>query len=207
MIKSKTKLKIKYNRVSTLIQSGDRFGAVDNEAYDKILFDKISGSIPFKERPKAKELVKLIEENKVGELVVEEFSRLGRNTADIINTLDWLEKKCVNVSVRNIGLQSRPNGLKNPIFKLLSNILASVYEMELENIRERTMAGRIAYVNKGGVLGRPTGTNESIKNFLEKDTSKKIIKELEKGTVIRNIAKIAEVSTRTVMKVKSLSFK
>lgn len=207
MIKSKTTLRIKYNRVSTLTQSGERFAAVDDGIYDKILFDKISGSVPFAERPKAKELIKLINDDKVGELIVEEFSRLGRNTGDIINTLDWLDSKLVNVNVRNIGLQSRPNNVKNPIFKLLSNILSSVYEMELENIKERTMAGRIAYVNKGGQLGRPTGTNESIKNFLEKDTSKRILKELEKGTVIRNIAKIAEVSTKTVMKVKSLSLK
>lgn len=35
-------MKIKYNRVSTLQQSGDRF-QVDDTKYDLILFDKISG--------------------------------------------------------------------------------------------------------------------------------------------------------------------
>jgi len=66
--------------------------------------DKISGSVSFKNRPKSKELIKLIEEGKVSEIVVEEFSRLGRNTGDVIQTLKWLEEKEINVVVRNIGL-------------------------------------------------------------------------------------------------------
>src|SRR5258708_3920996 len=103
-----TKMKIKYNRVSTLQQTGDRFTA-DKEKYDLVLLDKVSGSIGFKDRPKGKELTKLVDEGKVKELIVEEFSRLGRNTGDVIRTLEWLEEHGVNVMVRNIGLQSRPN--------------------------------------------------------------------------------------------------
>jgi len=41
-------MKIKYNRVSTLQQSGDRFN-LDNDNYDLTLLDKVSGSVPFKE--------------------------------------------------------------------------------------------------------------------------------------------------------------
>ncbi len=77
-------MKVKYNRVSTLQQTGDRF-TVDTEKYDLTLLDKVSGSLPFKERPKGKEVVKLIEEGKITELVVEEFSKLGRNTGDVMN--------------------------------------------------------------------------------------------------------------------------
>jgi hypothetical protein len=51
-------MKIKYNRVSTSQQTGDRF-TVDTEQYDLTLFDKVSGTVPFKERPKGKELAKL----------------------------------------------------------------------------------------------------------------------------------------------------
>ncbi|HZK98217.1 MAG TPA: recombinase family protein, partial [Prolixibacteraceae bacterium] len=81
---------VKYNRVSTLQQSGNRFSA-DNGKYDLTLLDKVSGSVPFRERPKGKELVKLIEDGKISKLVVEEFSRLGRNTGDVIRMLEWLE--------------------------------------------------------------------------------------------------------------------
>ena len=79
-------MRVKYNRVSTLIQTGNRFAA-DKEKYDLVFLDKVSGSVSFKDRPKSKELIKLIEEGKVSEIVVEEFSRLGRNTGDVIQTL------------------------------------------------------------------------------------------------------------------------
>jgi DNA invertase Pin-like site-specific DNA recombinase len=199
-------MRIKYNRVSTIQQSGDRF-TLDNDAYDLVCLDKVSGSIGFKERPKGKEVTKLIDEGKVKELVVEEFSRLGRNTGDVIRTLEWLEENRVNVIVRNIGLQSRPNGKKNPIWKMISSVMSSLYEMEMENIKERTMVGRQVYLQNGGVLGRPSGSNESEKEFLNKENSQRVIKSLKRGLTIREVSKVAGVSTRTTMKVKKTAIK
>lgn len=194
-------MRIKYNRVSTLGQTGNRF-LNDTDKYDLILLDKVSGNICFKDRPKGQELTNLIKQGKVSELIVEEFSRLGRNTGDVITTLDWLEQSSVNVVVKNIGLQSRPNGVKNPIWKMISSVMSSLYEMELQNIKERTAVGRLVYLQNGGRLGRPKGTSESEKYFINKDTSKQISKYLEKGFTIREVAKIVGVSTTTVMKVK-----
>jgi len=109
-------MRIKYNRVSTLNQSGERF-KVDEGKYDKVILDKVSGSIPFQERDGGIEIKKLVEQGKLKELVLEELSRCGRNTGDVINTLEWLDENEINVAVRNIGLESRPNGKKNPIWK------------------------------------------------------------------------------------------
>ena len=197
-------MKVKYNRVSTLQQTGDRF-SIDKENYDLVLFDKVSGTIPFNERPKGIELVNLIKNNKVSELVVEEFSRLGRNTGDVIRTLEWLDENEVNVVIRNLGLQSRPNGKKNPIWKMISSVMSSLYEMELENIKERTMVGRQVYVQKGGKLGRPDGTSESTKHFLSKPKNQEIVKLLERGLKYSEIQKILECSPKTIKKVKELS--
>ena len=199
-------MKIKYNRVSTLQQTGDRF-SIDKDKYDLTLLDKVSGSVPFKERPKCKELIKLVEEGMVQELVVEEFSRLGRNTGDVIKTLEWLEEKEINVVVRNNGLQSRPNQKKNPVWKMISSVMSSLYEMELENIKERTSVGRKVYVQRGGVLGRPSGSIETETDFLKKEQTIKIIKSLKKGLTIREIGKIVDCSNKTVIKTKKLSMK
>lgn len=196
-------MRVKYNRVSTVNQTGNRF-INDTDKYDLVLLDKVSGNVSFKDRPQGIQLTKLIEQGKVSELIVEEFSRLGRNTGDVINVLVWLDNKGVNVVVRNIGLQSRPNGAKNPVWKMISSVMSSLYEMELENIKERTMVGRLVYVQQGGKLGRPVGSNENTKEFLVKDKSQQIIKCLNKGLTIREIGKIANASTRTVMKVKNL---
>lgn len=199
-------MRVKYNRVSTLLQTGNRFEA-DKEKYDMVFLDKISGSVSFKDRPKSKELIKLIEEGKISEIVVEEFSRLGRNTGDVIKTLEWLEDEKINVVVRNIGLQSRPNGKKNAIWKMISSVMSSLYEMELENILERTSVGRMVYLQNGGILGRPIGTNEGDSNFINKPKNKKALEYLKKGRPLREIGKILEMSTKTVMKVKKVAIK
>jgi len=115
---TKQQMKIKYNRVSSMGQSGDRF-EVDKEKYDLVLFDRISGSVPFRERPKAKELVALVESGEVSQLHVAELSRLGRHTGDCILVLEWLDSHQVNVWVHNLGLQSRPGGKKNPVWKMI----------------------------------------------------------------------------------------
>ncbi|MES2425914.1 MAG: recombinase family protein [Bacteroidota bacterium] len=203
MNKNNTDLRIKYNRVSTIQQTGDRF-TVDKEPYDLTLLDKISGSVPFAKREKAQMLINLVQAGNVRELIIEEFSRLGRNTGDVISTLEWLEHAKVNVTVRNIGLQSRPNGKRNPIWKMISSVMSSLYEMELENIKERTTVGRLVYVQNGGRLGRPKRSVETEQSFLKKDKSQRIIKSLNKGLTIREVGKVCSASTKTVMKVKSL---
>ena len=196
-------MKVKYNRLSSLSQTGNRL-TDDKTQYDLVLLDRVSGSVSFKERPKGQEINKLVEQGKISELWVEEFSRLGRNTGDVIKTLEWLDEKKVNVVVRNVGLQSRPNGVKNPIWKMISSVMSSLYEMELENIKERTMVGRKVYVLNGGRLGRPEGTKETEKDFLEKPQTKEIIKNLKKGLIIKDICKIVDCSNKTIIKTKKI---
>ncbi len=200
------KLKVKYNRVSTLQQTGNRFEA-DKEKYDLIFFDKISGSVKFRDRPQAKEMIKLINEGKIGEIVVEELSRCGRNTGDVISTLEWFEEKQINVQVRNIGLQSRPNGKPNPIWKLITSILSSISELELSAIKERTRVGRDIYIQNGGYIGRPVNSVESESKFIAKKKNQKCLEYLKKGRTIREIAKILSMSTSTVQKVKKVAIK
>ena len=199
-------MRIKYLRVSTLNQTGNRF-EVDKENYDLVLFDKISGVIPFRERPEARKLIEIIESGQEVTLIVDEISRLGRTTSDTIQMMDYFDKKDVTVIVKNLGIQSRTNQKKNPIWNLIIATMSSLNQLELESIKERTMAGRQVYVARGGVLGRKTGTTESIRQFIEKPKSKKILEYLEKGWTLREIAKQVDASTKTVMKVKSTATK
>ena len=199
-------MRIKYLRVSTLQQTGNRF-EIDKENYDLVLFDKISGVVPFRERPEAKKLIEIIESGQEVTLIVDEISRLGRTTSDTIQMMDYFDKKDVTVIVKNLGIQSRTNQKKNPIWNLIIATMSSLNQLELESIKERTMAGRQVYVAKGGVLGRKTGTTESIRQFIEKPKSKKILEYLDKGWTLREIAKQVDASTKTVMKVKSTALK
>jgi DNA invertase Pin-like site-specific DNA recombinase len=180
---------------------------MDKEGYDMTLFDKgVSGKVPFKEREKGKVLVQLIENGEVETIVVEELSRLGRNTVDVLTTLQWLEVKGVNVVVRGMGnLQSHVDGKKNPIWNLITSVMSSLYELEREQIKERTEMGRKMYVINGGKLGRRTGSNENIQSFLQKPKVKQIQSLLEKGKSVRDICGRLEVSPTTVVKVKKIN--
>lgn len=193
---------VKYERTSHLSQQQEGRRTLDKNEYDQKFFDcGISGSVPFKQRPEASKLIKLVESGDVKTIVTDDFSRLGRNTGDIISQLEYFHEKEINVRVLDKGMESRPNGKPNPMWKLISSILASVYELELENIRERTHAGRVAFVQRGGKLGRPKGTNESVKKFLEKPKNQKIVALHEKGRTFSEIQKLLNCSPSTVSKV------
>jgi DNA invertase Pin-like site-specific DNA recombinase len=196
-------MRIKYNRTSTLQQEGERF-KLDTDGYDLTIFDKgVSGKIPFSEREGGFKLLELTRSGKVEEVVVEELSRLGRNTLDVLTTLKEFEDNGVNVVVRGMGnLQSIVNGKKNPIWNLITSVMSSLYELERESIIERTEMGRKMYVMNGGKLGRKVGTTENRKDFLQKERTQKIISLLDKGKSVRDISSRLGVSTKTVVKVR-----
>jgi DNA invertase Pin-like site-specific DNA recombinase len=196
-------MKVKYNRTSTIQQEGKRFDLDKNE-YDLTLFDKgVSGKIPFSERTEGNKLTQLVNEGKVSEVVVEELSRLGRNTIDTLTTLKFFEDNGVNVVVKSMGnLQSMVNEKKNPIWNLITSVMSSLYELERENILERTEMGRKMYVMNGGKLGRKVGTTENRSDFLKKEKTQKIVSLLEKGKSVRDISGRLGVSTKTVVKVR-----
>jgi DNA invertase Pin-like site-specific DNA recombinase len=196
-------MRIKYNRTSTIQQEGERF-KLDKDNYDLTLFDKgVSGKIPFSEREKGRELTQLVQNGEVDEVVVEELSRLGRNTIDTLTTLKFFEENGVNVVVKSMGnLQSMVNGKKNPIWNLITSVMSSLYELERENILERTEMGRKMYVMNGGKLGRKVGTTESRNDFLKKERTQKIISLLDKGKSVRDISSRLGVSPKTIVKVR-----
>ena len=198
-------MKVKYIRWSTLGQSGAR-QLLDNNNYDLILQEQISGSVSFAKRPKGIELFKLIEAGKVADLFVEEFSRLGRNAFDTLSTLNFCEQHKVNVHIQNMNLSSMIDGKQNSIFKMFSHIFSVIAEQERELIKERTEMGKIVARNNGIKFGRKAGSNERNIDFLNKESNKAILKYLNDGHyTVREIAKLTDTSTATVMKVKRVA--
>ena len=182
-------------------QSGERFKD-DSATYDLTLFDKVSGSIPFDKRPEGAKLVKLIEEGKVGRVVVEEISRLGRNVMDVSKTLVFLEEHKVNLNIRNMGIESMVEGKPNPTFRLILQIMASISEMEKEHIKERTAQGRAVAVAKGVKMGRKEGTKETKAEFLNKHKNAvRLLKESDFS--IRDIARLEKLAPSTIQRLKN----
>ena len=198
-------MKVKYQRTSTMEQHGERFG-MDVDGYDLILFDRgISGTKPFRERTNGMKIITLVECGKLEELVVPELRDIGRNTYDTISVLDYMEKHNVIVTIQSLGnLQSIIDGKKNPLWTLISSIMSSLYQMELENLKLRTHMGRQSYLMRGGKLGRKMGSNENVTTFMNKPKSQEIVSLLNRGKSVRDVCGRLGVSPNLVTKVRKI---
>ena len=81
-------------------------------------------------------------------VIVAAIDRLGRNTIDVLETVEALKAKGVTVISMREGFD-----LAGPHGKMVLTILAAVAELERENIKARQMAG----INKAKADGRRLG--------------------------------------------------
>lgn len=167
----------------------------------EIITEKASG---FKkkvaERESIKKLMDSIHRQKIDKVLVSEISRLGRNTKEILTILEELMDNNVSLLVLNPQIETlQPNGQKNPVAQLILTIMADLGRMESENLSYRIRSGMMAAKKQGKHIGRPCVNADiaNTKNFA------KIKKSLKQGLSIRQVAKICEVSTPTVQKVKN----
>jgi DNA invertase Pin-like site-specific DNA recombinase len=193
------KKEVHYKRVSTNGQNAERqesivFGAV-------VMEETISGSIEFGKRTKGMEILKLAEAGELETLHVHSIDRLGRNTLDILNTIQYLTSKGVNVKSNKEGFQTMVDGKENPIAKMMIGILATLSEFELYRIKERQTEG-ITKAKERGVYKTNGGNLKALTNeqFLAKSSTKKIIKYYLQGNSLRATAKLSEYSLSTVQK-------
>lgn len=192
---------VKYIRVSTEGQNTDR--QKDNM---KSLIDICSGSVAFRDREQGEVLMRKCQLGFIDEVHVHSIDRLGRNTLDILNTIQELTKLQVNVVSQKEGLRTLlDDGSENPTAKLMIGILGTLAEFELSRIKERQAEG-IARAKARGVY-TTNGNNrpiESVTMFLSKRKNARCLRELKRGTSLRRSAKISGVSLGTAQKVKKL---
>ena len=194
------KAKVQYIRTSTTEQNPERQVEEGIPSY----IDSVSGSIPFSERPQASKLLDLVKEGEISEIVVHSIDRLGRNTLDILQTIQELTSYGVNVVSRKEGLSTMIEGKENPVAKMIVSIMATLAEFELERIRERQREGiqkakvRGAYASNGG------RKDETVEEFFNKKKNRACRRYLEQGYSLRASAKLAGVSPTTAQKIVKL---
>ena len=191
-------MKATYIRVSATEQKTDR----QTEGIEgKMYIDKISGSTALAKRPEGKKLIEAIERKEVTELHILSIDRLGRNTIELLQNIEYFTNLGCNVISQKEGLQTLVNGTPNPIAKLMIGILSTLAEFELNRIKERQKEGIAIAKEKGSFVGRAAGTSESLEIFMNKSKSKKIANKLQKGFGIRETALLTKSSITTVQKV------
>lgn len=88
-------------------------------------------------------------------VVVAAVDRLGRNTIDVLETVEALKSKGVSVVSLREGFD-----LSSDVGKMMLTMLAAVAELERANIKARQMAGINRAKEEGRKLGAPKKIND-----------------------------------------------
>lgn len=199
-----------FARVSTNVQEYDRqineltvLAKLNGWSVEAVFAEKISGAKSNKERTELLNMVSYVEGNHINKVLVTEFSRLGRDTLQVLEVIQMLNEKGISLYIQNYNIETlTKDGKVNAMSQFLITILAEVARMERKTIRERVESGYKNYRANGGKVGRKIGYKKTEETIREQYTEE--IKLLKKGYSLRNISKITGTSINTIRKCKSL---
>ena len=165
--------RIAYIRVSTYEQSTDSQKALLAQYnIDKSFEEKVSG----KNTTDRQELQAMLDYVREGDTVyIKDLSRLARNTKDLLDIVEYLEKKSVGLFSIKENIDTSTN-----FGKLMITFLAAIYEFERANLLERQRDG-IAVAKK---LGKYKGR----KKVTKPDNFKEIYKKWQNREIKSNVA-------------------
>lgn len=165
--------------------------------------EKISGGKKNEERPQLMEMIQFIKNNKVDKVLCWELSRIGRNTLEVLKTINLLNENCISLYIKNHNIETLNDKCEiNPMSQFMIQILTSISEMERTTIRQRIKSGYDNYRKKGGKVGRKEGFKKD-ENLLITE-NKDVVKLLKQGFSVRKVMKLTDRSSGLVQKVKKL---
>ncbi len=188
-------MKIGYARVSSTDQHLDRqIERLQKEGCEKIFEDKFSGAT--KARPALKKMLAFIREGDI--VLITELDRLGRNSADLTDIMDEIQRKKATLDVLNLPSL---RGIEDAnLRQLLNNIIIELYkyqaESERQRIRERQRQG-IAFAKAAGKYkGRKklfTGNSPRLQLAFDLYVHRQ-----ENGKTLRDISEATGINRRTL---------
>ena len=179
-----------YGRVSTNQQTAENQRLEIINAGFKIDFwfadEGVSGKVCSRQR---KQFALMLEKIRDGEtLVVAKLDRLGRDSIDVLQTVQYLSERNIKVIVLQLG----STDLSSSTGKLLLTMLSAVASMERDLLIERTQAGLMRAKAEGKRLGRPSKTTPEQKA--------EIVLRRNNGESVASLAREFGVSRATVIK-------
>ncbi len=201
-----------FARVSKDKQSNDRqiadlkqFGRGKDYDITHVITEKISGDKANSKRRGLTQLLEAADRKEFDKVLVAEVTRLGRDTAEVLQALKYLHARGISVVVQNFNIETlNPDGTLNSIAQFIFTMLADIGRMEKATLIERINSGLRDAKRKGRRLGRKPG---SVK------TSAKILKEyprvahlLKAGLSVREVCGATSHAQGTVMRVRKILF-
>ena len=197
-----------FARVSTGLQEYDRqvneltaLANTNGWSVEAVFAEKISGAKSNKERTELLNMVNYVENNHIDKVLVTELSRLGRDTLQVLEVIEMLNKKEISLYIQNYAIETlTKEGKVNAMSQFLITILAEVARMERKTIRERVASGYQNFRNNGEKKKKKTGYRKSDKDM--KEQYGKEIQLLKKGLSLRNVSAITHTSINTLRKLR-----
>lgn len=198
------------SRVSTIIQENKRqvqelseYASKMGWEVVKVFEEKISGGKKNEERPILLEMIQFVKENQVDKVLCWELSRIGRNSLEVLKTIELLNENCISLFIKNYNIETLNDKCEiNPLSQFMIQILTSVSQMERSQIRQRIKSGYDSFRKNGGKVGRKSGFIKDKETLLNQH--KDIVKYLRQGQSVRNTMKLTGKSSGTVQKIKNL---
>jgi len=141
-----TKSNIAYIRVSTIEQNeGRQLEMMKPYNIDKTYIEKLSGKDM--DRPELKAMIGYAREGDT--VYIESFSRLARNTKDLLDIIEQMNAKGIKVISLKEGLDT-----STPTGKLMLTMIGAIATFERENMLERQREGIALAKKEGKYKGR-----------------------------------------------------
>ncbi|MBR3823576.1 MAG: recombinase family protein [Lachnospiraceae bacterium] len=139
-------MKVAYVRVSTVEQNEDRqVEALKKYDIEKWFTEKISAKDT--KRPELQAMLDFVREGDV--IYIHDFSRLARNTQDLLSLVEKLETKKVTIVSNKEQIDT-----STPTGKLMLTMIGAIYEFERAILLERQKEGIAIAKTKGKYQGR-----------------------------------------------------
>jgi DNA invertase Pin-like site-specific DNA recombinase len=147
-------MKVGYVRVSTIEQNEQRqFENLKKYDIEKFFMEKVSAKDT--NRPELQRALEFVREGDT--LYVDDFSRLARSTKDLLDIVEFLKKKNVNLVSNKENIDS-----STPSGKLMLTMIGAINEFERTNLLERQREGIALAKKEGKYKG---GKKKVIKDF------------------------------------------
>ena len=174
-----------------------------NFTVEAVFAEKISGATKNAERKELTNMINYVNANRVDKVLVTELSRLGRDTLQVLQTIEILNQNKISLFIQNYNIETlTPEKQINPMSQFLITILAEVARMERKTIENRLSSGYQNFRNTGGVVGRKVGFKKS--DEVMKDQYQEEIKMLKRGYSFTHINQIKKTNKNTLTKLKKL---
>jgi len=168
----------------------------------KVFEEHLSGGKKNNERPILNEAIEFCKQEHISFCLVNSLDRIGRNAFEVLATVKELIDNGINLYMQKEQFTLLGDDGKPTMFApIMCATLSTCAQLERDSISFRLNSGRAQYIRNGGRLGRKKG---SVKTIEQKESQyKEVLAYLRKGYSIRITAKLTQVSTSTVQRLKT----